>query len=86
MVYSERGAFGRLPWVKNLSANVTWTLPVEDVDLKARFSVYNLLNSQAAVNAHSRYESTPGNQMPYFGQSRRWQASRYMELVVTYSF
>jgi outer membrane receptor protein involved in Fe transport len=75
-----------MPWVKDLSVNVTWTLPVEDIDLKARFSVYNLLNSQTVVNVHSRYESTPGTQMPYFGQGTRWQAPRFMQLVVTYSF
>ena len=85
-VYSPLGAFGRMPWVKDLSANVTWTLPVEGVDLKARFAIYNLLNSQAVVNVHSRYESTPGTEMPYFGQAKGWQSPRYMQLVVTYSF
>ncbi|RYH13544.1 MAG: energy transducer TonB, partial [Alphaproteobacteria bacterium] len=86
LVYTPLGAFGRLPWIKDLSANVTWTLPVEEIDLKVRFSVYNLLNSQAAVNVHSRYESTPGTMMPYFGQAKGWQSPRYMNLVVTYTF
>jgi len=84
--YSERGAFGRLPWMKDLSANVTWTLPVEGIDLKARLSVYNLLNSQTVLNVHSRYESTPGNRMPYFGEGTVWQSPRYANLVVTWSF
>ena len=86
LVYTPRGAFGRMPWVKDLSANITWTLPVKDIDLKARFSIYNLLNSQTVVNVHSRYESTPGNKMPYFGQGTVWQAPRYMQLVVTYTY
>ncbi len=86
LVYSPLGAFGRMPWVKDLSASVTWTLPVEDIDLKARFSVYNLLNSQAVVNVHTRYESTPGTKMPYFGEAKGWQSPRYMQLVVTYNF
>jgi outer membrane receptor for ferrienterochelin and colicin len=84
--YSPRGAFGRLPWVKDLSASVTWTLPVPGVDLKARLSVYNLLNSQTVVNVHSRYESTPGNKMPYFGEGTVWQGPRSAQLVVTYNF
>jgi outer membrane receptor protein involved in Fe transport len=75
-----------MPWVHNFGASVTWTLPSERIDLKARFSVYNLFNDQATVNVHSRYESTPGNQMPYFGQGRRWQAPRSAQLVVTYNF
>lgn len=86
LVYSERGAFGRMSWVTNIGANVTWTLPVEGIDLKARLSVYNLLNKQTAVNVHSRYESTPGNVMPYFGEATGWQSPRYAQLVVTYNF
>jgi len=88
LVYSPRGAFGRLPWVKDLSANVTWALPVEGIDLKARLSVYNLLNSQTTINVHSRYEGAPGDTdaMPYFGQGTVWQSPRYMQLVVTWNF
>jgi outer membrane receptor protein involved in Fe transport len=86
LVYSPRGAFGRMPWVYNLGANVTWTLPVEGIDLKARFSVYNLLNRQTVINVHSRYESQPGVQRPYFGQGTVWQSPRYMQLVVTWNF
>ncbi len=86
LVYSERGAFGRMPWVFDLGANVTWTLPVEGVDLKARFSVYNLLNRQTVVNVHSRYEGQPGTPLPYFGEGTVWQPPRYMNLVVTWNF
>lgn len=86
LVSTERGAFGRMPWVWDMGANVTWTLPVEGIDLKARFSVYNLFNNQAVVNVHSRYERQPGVRMPYFGQGTVWQSPRYMNLVVTWNF
>jgi hypothetical protein len=86
LVYTERGAFGRMPWVWDMGVNVTWTLPVEGIDLKARFSVYNLFNNQAVVNVHSRYERQPGVRMPYFGQGTVWQSPRYMNLVVTWNF
>ncbi len=85
LVYTERGAFGRLPWVKDLGLNVTWT-PFDDVDLKARFSVFNVFNDQTVVNVHSRYESTPGVRMPYFGQGTVWQSPRSTQLVVTWNF
>ena len=75
-----------MPWVVDLGASVMWTLPVEGIDLKARLSVYNLLNRQAVVNVHSRYESTPGTKMPYFGEGTHWQAPRYTNLVVTWNF
>src|SRR3546814_1319274 len=71
-----------MPWVTNLGASVMWTLPSDKVDLKARFSIYNLLDKQTEINVHSRYESTPGNKMPYFGEATVWQSPRYMQLVV----
>ena len=83
---TERGAFGRMPWIYNLGANVTWTFPVDHIDLKARFSVYNLLNAQEMINVHSRYESQPGVRRPFFGQGTNWQSPRYMQLVVTWNF
>ena len=86
LVYTERGAFGRMPWVYDLGASATWTLPVDGIDLKARLSVYNLLNRQTVINVHSRYESTPGNEMPYFGEGTVWQSPRYAQLVVTWNF
>lgn len=86
LVWSERGAFGRMPWVYDLGASVTWTLPVEGIDLKARLSVYNLLNRQTVINVHSRYESQPGTLMPHFGQGTVWQSPRFAQLVVTYNF
>jgi outer membrane receptor for ferrienterochelin and colicin len=85
LTYTERGAFGRMPWVKDLGASVTWT-PFADIDLKARFSVYNLLNDQAVINVHSRYESTPGDKRPHFGEGTVWQSPRYMQLVVSYNY
>jgi hypothetical protein len=75
-----------MPWVYDVGANVTWTLPVEGIDLKARLSVYNLLDKQTVINVHSRYESTPGNEMPYFGEGTVWQSPRYTQLVVTWNF
>ena len=86
LIYSPRGAFGRMPWLKDLGVNVTWTLPVEGIDLRARFSIYNLLNEQTEINVHSRYEGQPGTKLPYFGEGTVWQAPRYMQLVVTYNF
>ena len=77
---------GRMPWTYNLGANVTWTLPVEGIDLKARLSVYNLLNRQTVINVHSRYEGQAGTMLPHFGQGTVWQSPRYMQLVVSYNY
>lgn len=84
--YSERGAFGRMPWTYNMGANVTWTLPVDGIDLKARLSVYNLLNDQEVINVSARYEGQPGVRRSTFGTGTRWQSPRYTQLVVTWNF
>ena len=83
--YSESGAYGHLPWIKDLGASVTFT-PFAGIDLKARLSVYNLLNNQVGIDVHSRYEATPGDPLPHFGEARRWQSPRYMQLVLTYNY
>jgi len=84
--YAGRGSGGRMPWTYNLGANVTWTLPVEGVDLKARLSVFNLLNDQEVINVRQRYESNPGVVRSTHGTGTRWQSPRYAQLVVTWNF
>ena len=84
--FTPRGGFGRLPWTYNVGANVTFTLPVEGVDLKARLSVFNLLNEQEVINVVQRYEGNPGVRRPEFGTGTRWQSPRYAQLVITYNF
>jgi outer membrane receptor for ferrienterochelin and colicin len=84
--FTPRGGYGNLPWTYNLGANVQWTLPIPGVDLKARLSVFNLLNEQEVINVVQRYESNPGVRRPEFGTGTRWQSPRYAQLVVTYNF
>mgnify|MGYP001291938220 FL=1 len=84
--WSPRGAFGNLPWTYNLGASVTWTLPVPGIDLKARLSVYNLLNEQEVINVSARYEGQPGQRRDTFGTGTRWQSPRYTQLVLTWNF
>lgn len=84
--YAGRGSGGTMPWTYNLGANVTWTLPVEGIDLKARFSVFNLLNEQEVINVRQRYEANPGVVRATHGTGTRWQSPRYAQLVVTWNF
>ncbi|HET9048164.1 MAG TPA: TonB-dependent receptor [Chiayiivirga sp.] len=84
--YSGRGDAGRLPWIYDLGASITWTAPIEAVDLKARFSVFNLLDQQHVINVRQRYEAAPGTVRPLFGTGTRWQSPRTAQLVITLSF
>ena len=84
--YTPRGAFGRLPWTYNLSANIGWQKQLGPARLHARFSVFNLLNNQKVVNVSARYEGNPGVMRPTFGKGTAWQSPRYMQLVVGAEF
>lgn len=91
--YSQRvyeftglGAFGRMPWTFNLGGSITWSLPVPGIDLKARLSVFNLLNQQREIRVRTRYEVTPGVYRETFGEGSNWQSPRWAQLVVTYNF
>src|SRR5690606_30506355 len=84
--YAGRGAGGRMPWTYNLGMNVTWTLPVDGIDLKARLSIYNLLNEQEVINVRQRYEVGPGVVRGLWGTGTRWQSPRYAQLVVSWNF
>jgi outer membrane receptor protein involved in Fe transport len=84
--FTGLGAFGRLPWTYDIGASVTWTLPVEGIDLKARLSVFNILDDQHVVRTRTRYEVTPGVYRQTFGEGSNWQSPRWAQLVVTYNF
>ena len=75
-----------MPWTYNLGASLTWTLPVDTMDLKARLSVFNVLNEQEVINIRQRYEGQPGVRRSTFGTGTRWQSPRYAQLVVTWNF
>lgn len=84
--WSPRGAYGRMPWIYDLGASVTWTLPVEGIDLRARFAVYNLLDRQEVIAVSPRYEGNPGVVRSTFGTGTAWQPPRHAQLVVTWNF
>jgi hypothetical protein len=59
---------------------------VEGIDLKARLSVFNILDDQHVVRTRTRYEVTPGVYRQTFGEGSNWQSPRWAQLVVTYNF
>ena len=75
-----------MPWTYDVSANITWSAKVGKSDLKARLSVFNLLDKQEVINVVARYEGSPGQRRPEFGSGTRWQSPRYAQLVLSWSF
>ncbi|SIQ05209.1 TonB-dependent receptor [Solilutibacter tolerans] len=84
--YTPRGAFGRMPWTYDVGANISWSTKIGNSDFKARFSVFNLLNSQEVINVSARYEGQPGVKRSTFGTGTRWQSPRYAQMVLSWNF
>ncbi|WP_426701983.1 TonB-dependent receptor [Rhodanobacter sp. Col0626] len=87
-VNSPRGKYGRTPWSYDLGASITWQTPIGDTGrLKAKFAVYNLLNSQRTLNVDQDLQTTIGDGTnPYFGDGISYQAPRFAQFTLSLDF
>ncbi|HLU06625.1 MAG TPA: TonB-dependent receptor [Woeseiaceae bacterium] len=81
-----RGAGGRLPWIYNLGLSVSYLKSFNDMDLKAKFAVYNIFDQQRELQVNDRYETTLGFPNPAYLQGTSFQSPRYAQLQVTVDF
>ena len=82
-----RGTAGRLPWSKKLDLNVAWTPAFADKHLTFKVDVFNVLNSQDAVNVNEFGEDAAGNWQPNVWKSvNGYQAPRSVRFMVQYDF
>ena len=84
--HRPRGSAGRLPWTYNLGLSVTYLKEFSDVDLRARFAVYNLLDHQRVVEVDDQLESDIGFLNPSYREGETYQAPRYAQFTVTVDF
>ncbi len=84
---TPRGTSGRLPWTKKLDLNVAWTPAFADKHLTFKVDVFNVLNSQDAVNVVEQGEDGGGNWQPNVWKSvNGYQAPRSVRFMVQYDF
>jgi hypothetical protein len=84
--HRPRGSGGRLPWTYNLGLSVTYLRSFSDVDLRARFAVYNLLDQQRVIDVDDEYESGLGVPNADYLEGTTYQSPRYAQFTVTVDF
>jgi hypothetical protein len=84
---SPRGGYGRLPWTYEVGASVTYLQQLgEDVDLRVKFSVFNLFDQQRKIEVDQDLDSDIGSVNESFLQATSFQAPRYGQLLVSLNF
>ena len=84
--HSPRGGAGRMPWVINLGASVTYTRDFGPSTFRAKFATYNLLNRQVPVWVYQELEPGVGDRDDFFGRERYLQGSRFSQLTLSLDF
>ena len=84
--HRARGSEGNLPWTYNLGLSLTYLKSFNDVDLKAKFAVYNVLDQQREVQVNERLETSLGFINPSYLQGTSYQSPRFAQFLVTVDF
>jgi len=71
-----RGSAGRTPWTFNVDLSAAYSFTVSDVDMRASFSIFNVLNSQVETSANEHYESSEGVVNQWHGAAYGFQTPR----------
>jgi outer membrane receptor protein involved in Fe transport len=85
-VASRRGSGGDLPWTYDFGANVTYLRQFGNANLRVKFAVYNLFNSERVIEVDDELESDIGFINPTYRQATGYQAPRYAQLTVSVDF
>jgi len=82
-----RGTAGRLPWTKKVDLNLAWTPAFADKKLTFKVDVFNVFNSQDAVNVNEFGEDSGGVWQPNVWKSvTGYQTPRSYRFMVQYDF
>jgi hypothetical protein len=82
-----RGSEGNLPWIYDLSANVTWQRSFGIADVRAKLAVYNILNQERVIEVDEELFSTiPAFANTDYRLGTDYQEPRYAQLTLTVKF
>jgi hypothetical protein len=84
--HRARASGGRLPWTYNLGLSVTYLKSFSEVDLRAKFAIYNVLDQQRKTQVDDELESDIGFINPGYLQGTSFQSPRYAQFLVTIDF
>jgi hypothetical protein len=84
--HSPRGGAGRMPWIIDVGASVSYEHDFGPATFRAKLAVYNLLNNQKPVWVYQELEPGVGDRDEFFGHERFLQSPRYGQLTVSLDF
>jgi hypothetical protein len=84
--HSPRGGAGRMPWIIDVGASVTYERDFGWANFEAKLAVYNIFNRQEEVWVYQELEPGVGGRNEFFGQERFLQAPRYGQLTLALTF
>jgi hypothetical protein len=84
--HRARASGGQLPWRYDLGLSVTYLKSFSDVDLRAKFAVYNILDQQRELQVNDRLETSLGFINPSYLQGTSYQSPRFAQFLVTVDF
>jgi Carboxypeptidase regulatory-like domain/TonB dependent receptor/TonB-dependent Receptor Plug Domain len=82
----RRGAFGRTPWVFDVGASVSYQHAIGPGNLRATFSVFNLLNQERVLQVDEVREADIGDLNTNFRNPTGWQSPRFAQVTVAVEF
>lgn len=84
---SPRGAGGRLSWLVDLGASISYLHSFGDTaDLRVKFAVFNVLNHRRTIEVDDELESEIGSINTEYKRPTAFQAPRYAQLTVSLDF
>ena len=82
----KRGGAGRMPWIVDLGASITYERMFGRSTFRAKLAGFNLLNRQVPVWVYQELEPAIGDRDEFFGKERYLQSPRYGQLTVSLDF
>ncbi|HQV72400.1 MAG: TonB-dependent receptor [Dokdonella sp.] len=83
---SHRGDGGRLPWIYDFGANVSYFHSFGSADMRVKLAVYNLFNQERVTEVDDERETDIGFLNPRYRQGTGYQSPRYAQLTVSVNF
>jgi len=85
--FHGRGSEGTTPWTYDVGASVTYLRSFGEADLRIKFAVYNLFNSERTIEVDEDLQTTISNELnETFRQPVAFQSPRYAQLTVSLEF
>ena len=84
--FNPRGSQGRMPWVFNLDASVSYAFTYNQLEGRVSLDIFNLLDTQQTLAVNELGEIASGNPNKFYGLTSAYQTPRQVRLGVSLDF